>query len=187
MKSFSREVESVKKLFNEGWDDNWGHVPLTDRQFDHLAKFVKLVANPNIIFVAEKDGETVGAIVNIPDINPAVKRMNGRLFPLGWIKLLRAKKKATAIRTFILGVDKRYRNKGLDAALVMETAACWRSYGYTWGDCSIIVETNNHIIRPLIKWDGEIYARHSVFFPNPCSTIPAPASQSIIRSISFLP
>jgi ribosomal protein S18 acetylase RimI-like enzyme len=105
----------------------------------------------------------VGCAVSLPDINPSIRKMNGRFFPFGIFHFLQAKKKADGIRTFILGVDKEYRNKGIDVALVVETFVKGKQAGYRWAECSLIVETNTRMIEVLQKWGGKIYKTYRLF------------------------
>lgn len=160
------EVERIEILFNNAWDDNWAHVPLTKKQFEHIMKFIKLIMDPSIIFFVDKEDQTVAAVINIPDINPAIKKMNGRFFPLGWLQFIRARRTAVNFRTFILGVDKDHRNKGLDAMMIMDTIKAGVQQGYRWADCSLVVETNHRMIEPLEKWGGEKYKTYRLFYKN---------------------
>jgi GNAT superfamily N-acetyltransferase len=163
MKRFDEEVESIKELANTAWDENWGHVPYTERQLDHLAKALKLLIDPRLVYMVEKDGKVIGVSVTLPDVNPSVKKMNGRLFPFGWWHFLRAKKNASGLRTFLLGVAPEFRMKGIDAAMITETVLTARQLGYEWSDCSLIVETNRAMIDPILKWGGQVYRTYRIF------------------------
>jgi len=163
MKNYKEEVTNVERIVNNAWSENWGHVPYTKKQFEAIAKAVKMIIDPRMVFFVEKDGKVVGCAINLPDINPSVKKMNGRLFPFGWWHLLRGKKKAFGLRTFLFGVLKDYRNKGIDIALVMDTFQQAMKIGYEWSDCSIIVETNRRMIDPLEKWGGKLYKTYRLF------------------------
>ena len=60
------------------------------------AKDMKLIIDEDWLWVAEKDGETVGVALTIPDFNQAIEKANGRLLPFGWRKILRKKRGSTA-------------------------------------------------------------------------------------------
>lgn len=157
------EVDKLKDFVNQSWSDNWGHVPYTDAQFEHIKDALKLFLDPRFILMVEYEGELVGASISLPDVNPSLKKAGGHLFPFGWWHLLRAKKKATGLRTFLFGVLPDYRNRGIDVVLVTETIASGRQYGFSWSDCSLIVETNNKIIEPIVKWNGKRYRTFRIF------------------------
>lgn len=118
-------------MVNRSWDANWGHVPYTDRQFEVIKDAFKLIMDPRVIFMVEYKGKVVGTSITLPDINPSIKKMNGRLFPFGWWHFMRARKHATGLRTFLFGVLPEHRNKGLDAVLVTDTVKFGKSMDTT--------------------------------------------------------
>lgn len=162
-KKLDQEVEALKEVVNRSWDANWGHVPYTDRQFETIKEAFKLIMDPRMIFMVEHEGKVVASSITLPDLNPSLKRMNGRLFPFGWWHFLRAKKRATGLRTFLFGVLPEHRNKGIDAILVTDTIRFGKKYGYLWSDCSLIVENNTKMIEPVLKWGGKVYRTYRVF------------------------
>lgn len=158
MSRLDEEAAKVMKIFNEGWEENWGHVPLTDKQFEFMKAALKHIADPRICWMVEdsnNNNDIVGCTVYLPDINPSIKKMNGRFFPFGFLHFLGAKKKATGIRGFLTGVAKPYRNKGVDVALIVETFKNAMQAGYGWAECSLMVETNHRILEPIKKWGGK--------------------------------
>jgi hypothetical protein len=162
-KNLQSEVERIKGVVNSAWAANWGHVPYTDRQFEAIADALGMILDPRLIFLVEKDGETVATSITIPNLNPSLQKMNGRLFPFGWWHFLRAKKKAKNLRTFLFGVKEEYRNRGIDAVLVMDTIKAGVTCGYDWSSCSIVVETNTKMIQPILDWGGYEFKRYRIF------------------------
>ena len=116
MKRFHEEIELVKSLYNRSWEKNWGFVPMTDHEIDHLAEQFKPVIVPDLITFAEKDGEPVGFSLAIPDFN-VVFRSNrqGRLTPWLIVRLLWALKRETIRRARIplLGVVPEFHGRVL--------------------------------------------------------------------------
>src|SRR5207253_4116976 len=105
MKRYDQEAEMAHEVYNTAWDDNWGFVPMTKKEFMHLAKDLKQIIDPNLVLVAEKDGKMIGFAISIPDINQIlIKVKRGRLFPTGIFKLITGQKKITNLRVVILGV-----------------------------------------------------------------------------------
>jgi hypothetical protein len=118
-----RRAHEVYTLFNEAWNRNWGHVPVTDRQFNKFFHDIKPLLRPELINLILDGDRLVAFGIAIPDINPLVKKLDGRL--TGWGKLrlwyearFRAYKKA---RGLILGVLQPYQNRRLHHALILRT------------------------------------------------------------------
>ena len=119
MKDFKGEVERIKELYNAAWEKNWGFVPMTDHEIDHLAEQFKPVVIPELVPIAEKDGKVIGFGIALPDLNVVFRsNRSGRLFPM-ILKLLWALKtrKIRRARILLLGVLPEYRGKGVDAML----------------------------------------------------------------------
>ena len=87
-KDMEAEIGRFLEVYNAAWERNWGFVPLTDDEVRHYAKDLKQILDENWAFIAEKDGEPVGAALTLPDYNQVFKRLNGRLLPFGWAKFL---------------------------------------------------------------------------------------------------
>ncbi|OYX33092.1 MAG: hypothetical protein B7Y99_07880 [Caulobacterales bacterium 32-69-10] len=88
MKRYDEEVRTLAGIFNDAWAGNWGFAPWTEAEMNHLGKALKLLLNPKLFWFAEVDGEPVGFGVVLPNLNEAIRDLNGRLFPFGIAKLL---------------------------------------------------------------------------------------------------
>ena len=110
---FAREIERLREIYCGAWERNWGFVPPTDAEFRRIATELKPIFDPRCAVCAEVDGRMVACAVAVPDINQALKGTNGRLFPLGLIRLLRRKRYITQVRLLLLGIAERYRGLGL--------------------------------------------------------------------------
>ena len=120
------EMRRFSEVYNEAWGDNWGFVPVTDAEVEFQAKNLKQVIDEDWAYMAEKDGEVVGAALTLPDINQVLAKLNGRLLPFGWLRFLLGKRKIDQLRVFALGVKHDYRHTGVAAGLYLkhlETAA----------------------------------------------------------------
>src|SRR5262249_28279287 len=117
MKRFDAEVELIKRIYNSAWEKNWGFIPMTDAEIDHLAKQLKPVVVPDLVVFAEREGQVIGFAAALPDLNVALKENpSGRLFP-GIIRILWAARKIKRIRILLLGLLKEYRVTGADALM----------------------------------------------------------------------
>ena len=86
---WDRDLAIVLAILNDAWSDNWGFVPFTDREIAYAAKKMKPIVHERLNMIAEVDGEPVAFMLTFPDMNAVLKRINGRLLPFGWLRLLR--------------------------------------------------------------------------------------------------
>ena len=114
-KDMEAEIGRFLEVYNAAWERNWGFVPLTEDEVRHYAKDLKPILDENWAFVAEKDGETVGAALTLPDYNQVLTHLNGRLLPFGWAKALWYRRKIDRVRVFALGVKREWQHTGVAA------------------------------------------------------------------------
>src|SRR5688572_31818415 len=120
MRRFDEELGKVKELYNSAWEKNWGFVPMTDHEMDHLAAQLKPAVVPDLVRFAEVDGVPVGFSLLIPDLNLALRKAGGRLFPFGLVRLLWAMRTIREVRFMALGIRSEWRRKGIAPLLVEE-------------------------------------------------------------------
>jgi GNAT superfamily N-acetyltransferase len=167
-KQFDSEVSKIKQLYNEAWEANWGFVPLTDEEFDFVAKDLKPIYDPDMILFAEKDGETIGFALSLPDINQAFlagpRIPKGLLnLPVGLWNLLTKKKAIDTVRIVILGLKKEYRGKGIDGMMYRETIDRAEKKGYKYGEASWILEDNDAMNRACAMMNAERYKTYRIY------------------------
>lgn len=111
-KHFDRDAAIIMSILNDAWSSNWGFVPFTDHEIEHAGKNLGKIVFEEVNMIAEIDGEPVAFMMTLPDLNEAIKGMNGKLFPFNWIKLLWWLKfpKARAMRVPLMGVVKELQN-----------------------------------------------------------------------------
>lgn len=163
MKRLDEAVDYIGPIFNEAWMDNWGHVPLTDRQIKDLKQELKYVVEPHLTYLAFLNGECIGFSLSAKDANPALKKANGRLFPFGLLKITIGMKKIHRLRTIAMGVLKEHRHKGLDILFYLNTIEEGIKMGYTESECSMIVETNQRMIGALEHLQAERYKTYRFY------------------------
>lgn len=116
---FEREAGIIIGILNDAWADNWGFVPLTGPELDDVGTKLKPIVFNDLIRIAELDGEPVAFMITLPDLNEAIKPLNGRLLPFGWARLLwwlRAPRVRT-MRVPLMGVVKRLQASRLASQL----------------------------------------------------------------------
>ena len=169
------EVRRFMDVYNEAWGDNWGFVPITDAEVEFQAKNLKQVIDEEWTFMAEKDGEVVGAALTLPDINQVLAGMNGRLLPFGWAKFLRGKRKIDRLRVFALGVKHDYRHTGVAAGLYLEhIKMAALPDKIHWGEMGWILETNKPMNRAMEGMGGKIVKKYRLYERSLAGSDPSP-------------
>jgi GNAT superfamily N-acetyltransferase len=105
---FEEEAAIILSILNDAWRDNWGFVPLTPPEIKDVGVKLKPIVFNDLIRIAELDGKPVAFMITLPDLNEAIKPLNGNLFPFGWAKLLwwLRKPKVRTVRVPLMGVVK---------------------------------------------------------------------------------
>jgi GNAT superfamily N-acetyltransferase len=159
-----QEVEAFREVYNSAWSTNWGFVPLSDRELDHMAKELKPVLDEDFAIVAEtSDGQVAGISLSLPDVNKVLARVNGRLLPLGWVTFLREQRRLREIRVFALGVKPEYQHTGTAAALYRNVWDACFSRGMTRAETGWILEINEPMNRAMEALTGKIVKRYRVY------------------------
>lgn len=163
LKQMKSEVEKIKKIYNAAWESNWGHVSFTEREFDDLAKGLKMIADQSLVIFAEVDGKPIGLAAAVRDYNYIFKQMKGSLFPFNFLKMFTQKNKIKWSRVLILGLLPEYQRKGLDAALYRQLLIEADKLGIDYGEGSWILEDNQMMNRGLQTLGGEVYKTYHIY------------------------
>lgn len=166
MKDFSGEVDKIIDVYNQAWAKNWGFVPMSREEFRHAAQDMKQIIDPDLVFIAEIQGQPVGFSLSLPNINQALIHTNGTLFPTGLIKLLwhtKIKNKVDSIRIITLGLIPEYQKRGIDNIFYIKTYDVGTSKGYNWGEMSWILEDNFAMVRQAELMGGTLYKKYRMY------------------------
>ncbi len=161
---FFDEIEILRDIFNDAWTDNWGFVPFTEDEFKDVGAMLKSLVDDNFIKIGEIDGVPVAFIACIPNINEAIDDLNGRLFPLGWLKLLWRLKVShpKSARVPLMGVRKQYQQgltgSGISLALTAAIKDALLARGVTEVEMGWILEENKSM-RTIIESIGGVVAK----------------------------
>ncbi len=110
------ELEVMRDIFNDAWQNNWNFVPFSREEFRAIGKELLMLLPRDYIQIAEIDGEAASFVVLLPNINEAIADLDGRLLPFGWAKLLwrlKVKSPKTA-RVALMGVGKNIKTPASD-------------------------------------------------------------------------
>jgi GNAT superfamily N-acetyltransferase len=163
-RSLRSDLDRFAEVYNEAWSDNWGFAPYRKEDLDQMGQEFQLVFDRNWMMVAEtRDGDTAAVALTFPDINQVLKRMNGRLLPLGWWHFLRKGSIMDRVRVGFLGVKPAYQHTGVAAALYVEHFDTAGRRPQTWGEMGWILETNRNMNRAMEAMGGRIVKRYRVY------------------------
>lgn len=164
MKHFEDEVRIVGSIYEDAWEKNWGFVPMTPEELAHMAKDLKTGIDPDLVHIAEVDGEPAGFSLVLPDFNEILKEINGRLFPFGIFKLLLNKKNIKGVRVIGLGVRQKFQKKrSLAPAFYYQTYKTGVEKGYSIGEFSWILEDNVLMNRAIEGLGASLYKKYAIY------------------------
>ncbi len=169
MKEYDEVVRKVKVLYNKAWSKNWGFIPFNEAEFNKLAKDLKDVIDPEIVFIAEKDGNTVGFSLSLPDLNEPLRLAYPKPnTPTWWVlaKLFwhwQVRKQVSWIRSYAMGVIPEYRKLGIDALFYYKTALVAAKKGIKIAEMSWILDNNDKMNKPIIAMGGQVYKTYRIY------------------------
>lgn len=157
------EIQNLYGVYNSAWRKNWGAIPITYDEADYLIRGLKPLLDPDLIYIAEKDGKPVGVSLSLLDFNQPLLHLNGRLFPFGWVKFWYYSKKINMLRAFMMGVVEEYRSLGLDSMLYLETVKAALKKRIDSVEMSLILEDNDMMRRIIENLGGKIYKTYRIY------------------------
>lgn len=153
---FDDEVTALRTIYVDAWEQNWGHVEVGEKEFRFIAEGFRQVIDPELCLIAEEGGRPVAISVTLPDLNPVVKQMKGRLWPFGWYYFLTRRRRMQRVRVFMLGVARSHQALPLGAILYALTAEIAARKGYPEGEASLILEDNHRMRGALEKMGATV-------------------------------
>jgi len=158
-----RELDQFAKVYNSAWSRNWGFVPYSKEDLDAYALDLQLVYARDWFMVAEVDGQTAGVAITVPDVNQVLKKMGGRLLPLGWWYYLRKSRIIDRVRVGFLGVIPEYQHTGAGVALYLAQYRSGERTPQSGGEMGWILETNHSMNRAMEALGGRVVKRFRVY------------------------
>ena len=167
--NYYEDMKIIVDIFNDAWSENWGFLPFTEAEFKQLAKDFKIVLDFELVKIAEVDGAPAAFMVVAPNINEAIRDLNGRLLPFGWLKLLWRLKVRYPQTTRIpcMGVRTQYHGSLLGAALAFMVIRAGQPYAINRGikkvELSWILEDNKGMRDIIESIGGIIYKTYRIY------------------------
>ncbi|NPV81979.1 MAG: GNAT family N-acetyltransferase [Candidatus Aminicenantes bacterium] len=158
-------IRPILSLMNETYVESniYGYAPLDEKEMDDLARKYLPVLDPRFIKGVLKDGQVVAFIVAIPDMTAGIKKARGRLFPFGFIHVLRAQKKTKQLDLLLGAIKKEYRGMGLDALMGVALLSSAQKAGFEIMDTHHEMEANVRVRSEMERLGGKIYKVYRVY------------------------
>lgn len=169
MSRYDEEIRSLTAIVNDAWSGNWGFTPLTEAETRQLAKSLKPILDRRLIWFAEIDGEAAGFIVALANVNEAIADLDGKLLPLGWLKLLWRLKVSgvTTARVPLMGVKRKFAATLTGQMLPFQLIEACREQGKPLGyekiELSWILEDNMPMRRICEVVGSERYKTYRIY------------------------
>ena len=167
LKNIREESRRLRQIFNQAWQKNWGFVPFTEAEFEFMTNEMKPLLVPEFTWIAEIGNEPIGFTLCLPDINVALRHVNGRLtrfgLPIGLIKLLYYKRLIRKGRLIALGVVEKYRHAGVAEMLVLRVMEETMIKRGITGELSMTLEDNVMINRFVEAIGAQRYKTYRIF------------------------
>ncbi|MEX2353724.1 MAG: N-acetyltransferase [Gammaproteobacteria bacterium] len=168
-KKFGQELETIRRIFNDAWSRNWGFIPFSKEEFTEMGNSLRLIVPDDFIQIAELDGSPAAFIVVLPNLNEVFSELDGSVFPLGWLKLVKRLKQKNfrSARVPLMGVLRQYQNTPLGIALALlicnEARHRVAATGITGVEMSWILENNKGMRSILDNVGGIEYKRYRIY------------------------
>ncbi len=161
---FDRELAIIQEIYNDAWEKNWGFTPMTPEEIRFTAKDFKSILLPEFAYIAEHKGRPAGFAFALPDINHALKRCKGSLWPLGWFYFLRSSlRKIPTLRLVALGVRREFQHTGIGTLFYQKYIEEGLKRGYKAAELSWVLENNDLMNRPLRQLGAKPYKTYRLY------------------------
>jgi len=158
-------IRPVFRLMNECYAKSniYGYTPLDEKEMDDLASRYLPVIDPRFVKVVKKDDEVVGFVIGIPDMTEGIQKARGRLFPFGFLKILRAAKKTKQLDLLLGAIKEKYRGMGVDVLMGVKMLISAHEVGLEIIDTHHEMEANVKIRAEMVKMGGKLYKLFRVY------------------------
>ena len=154
----------IREIYNDAWSGNWGFVPLSENEMKDIGKDIMEFADPDMAFFIHVEDEPAAFCLVFPDMNPLLKRLNGRIGLLGLLKFLLYRREIKGLRLFMFGIKEKYRQLGLPMLAfhhIYEVVREKKKYHYMEMGWTL---EDNEAINSLIEEAGaKIYKKYRIF------------------------
>ncbi len=163
-KKIKKYVRPVFHLVNETFHDIYGFSAMEEEEMDEFAKRYLMILDPRFLKVIENEaGEVVAFVLGMPDISTGIIKSKGKVFPFGFIHILRSQKRTHQLNLLLGGIRQDYRNSGLDTIMGVQMIEDARKGGFEFIDSHLELETNHKVRSEMEKMQGKVYKRFRIY------------------------
>ena len=162
-KELRKYIQPVLKLMNESFTEIYGYSQLDENEMLDLANHFIPLLNPKLVAVVTYENEIAGFMITIPSINEGIIAARGQLFPLGFLKILKASKNASQLDLLIGGIKAKYRGMGIDVLIAIHIINVAKKSGFKSIDSHLELESNWKMRAENEKLGGTIYKKYRIF------------------------
>ena len=139
---YQQDIETYLDIYNRSLEGNWGFTPLQPREARHIAGELRQVIVPDLAVFAEINGQPIGAVLALLDYNQILRKLNGRLFPFGFVRLLLGRRHITTARAMAMTMMPGYQSSGLSVVLLDHLVVAAAKRGLERYEFSWVLESN---------------------------------------------
>ena len=169
-KDWDAEVATILGILNDAWSDNWGFVPFSPAEVAYAGKKLRPIIKEELNMIAELDGRPVAFMLTFPDVNDALAKIKGKLFPFGWITMLRWLRfpKGAGMRVPLMGVLKEFHASRLASQLAFMMIEAIRhqsntKFGSVRGEIGWILEDNQGMVAIADTIQSKINREYAIY------------------------
>jgi hypothetical protein len=162
-KRLKSELETIFTLYRGAWEHNWGFVPMTGKEYDHIVKTLLPVVDPDLVFIAYYGDKPVGFSVALPDYNVILRKLKGHILPFGFILALYYKNRIKRLRVLLMGLLKDYQKRGIDGLFYYYTTKNGFEKGFNEGEFSWVLEDNIEMNNVARKLGARVHKTYRIF------------------------
>lgn len=157
------ETEVFRTIYNAAWAENWGFVPMSEGEAAEMASRLRQIVVPELALFAEWEGRPVAFLLLLPDLNPALRLLKGRVTPWGLVRFLWKQRRLEEVRLLILGVLPEYRRRGIEALLLREAYGSVRRLGFRRAEIGWVLEDNKVTRQATERWGAWVAKRYRIY------------------------
>jgi ribosomal protein S18 acetylase RimI-like enzyme len=169
VKSFASKRElrqwapKIQRVNNEAFTEVWGYYPLDDAETEMIGQQLLTIADPQMLKLVMKDDEVAGFAFVYPDVSAALRETEGRLWPLGWVRLLREFNQTRRLSANGVGLLPKYQGLGANAVLYTELLKTLKSREFDFCDVAQVAENNQKSLGDMMAGGVTWYKRHRIY------------------------
>ena len=155
-------IDQVGAIYENAFKQNPNYYPSTQEEFSLMVKSIYQIADPRLVKIILKEDRIAGFVLCYPNITTAVRKVAGKLWPLGWITILREMRTTTRIDANGIGLLPEHQGRGANILLYVELEKSLRAFGATY--CEFVQADERNVSKSDMDSMGVIWhKRHRLY------------------------